>query len=713
MTKELLRYFRHKQKDHASETLFDTQCPFCSVQCAMQFVEERVVGRNCYKVIPKDNPTSNGRLCIKGLHAHQHALHTERLQFPLLKRNGRFVRVSWEEALSFIQINFKNIQKEFGNDAIGVYGGGSLTNEEAYLLGKFARVALKTKYIDYNGRYCMSAAAAAMNATFGLDRGLTNKLSEIPHARCIILAGTNVAECQPTIMPYFHQAKKNGTFFIVIDPRETATCGLADLHIKIKPGTDVAFVNGMLKVIFAEGYVDEQFVKERTEGYDELKKHIEQIQLDEMAEMTGIAPEVIQFAARQYATAPTGMIFTARGVEQQTNGYMTVRNFLNLALVTGKIGKIGCGCGAITGQGNGQGGREHGQKADQLPGYRSIENPEHRKYIASVWGVPEEELPRKGVSAYEMIQKIDEGEIKGLFVMGSNPVVSSPNARFVKRALKKLQCLVVVDLFLSETAELADLVLPTSSYLEDEGTMTNLEGRVTWRPASRKRPGEVKHDWEILCEIARVLGKGDYFRFSSAEEIFHELRVASRGGLADYYGITYERLRNERVYWPCPSPDHPGTARLFEQSFAHPDGKARLAVVDNEYQKEQTTEQYPIYVTTGRVLSHYLSGTQTRRSPALASRQIEAFMEIHPNTAKKYKIENNALVKLETKRGYAIVRSKYSYKIREDTVFVPFHWSGFQNINQITDDELDPYCKMPGFKRCAARIIPVVDLERN
>ncbi|WP_339196294.1 nitrate reductase [Aeribacillus sp. FSL k6-2211] len=713
MTKDLLNHFRAKEQGNTSEMLFDTQCPFCSVQCTMRLVEERIIERNRYKVIAKDNPTSHGRLCIKGLYAHQHALHPERLLYPLRKVNGQFVRISWEEALHIIKENFVNIQKEDGYDALGVYGGGSLTNEEAYLLGKFARVALRTKHIDYNGRFCMSAAAAAMNDAFGLDRGFTNKLSELPLVRTIILAGANVAECQPTIMPYFQEAKKNGAFFIVIDPRETKTAELADLHLKIKPGTDAAFVNGFLKVLFEEGYVDETFVKKRTEGFTELKGHIDRIDLEEIARITEIPAEMIRLAARQYGSAPTGMLFTARGVEQQTNGYMTVRNWLNVVLVTGKIGKIGCGYGAITGQGNGQGGREHGQKADQLPGYRHIENPEHRRYIASVWGISADELPSKGVSAYEMMQKIDAGEITGLFVMGSNPVVSSPNAQFVKNALQKLKFLVVVDLFLSETAELADLVLPTSSYLEDEGTMTNFEGRVTWRPALRKRPGEVKHDWEILCGIAEVLGRGEYFRYSSAEEIFAELRLASRGGKADYYGITYERLCKERVYWPCPSVDHPGTGRLFEQSFAHPDGKARLAVVDNEYEKEEATEQYPLYVTTGRVLTHYLSGTQTRRSPALASRQIEAFMEIHPNTAKKYKIEPNTLVKIETMRGSAVLRSKYSDRIREDTIFVPFHWSGMQNINHITDDRLDPHCKMPGFKRCVARISPVVDLQKN
>ena len=712
MTKVLGNGLRFEEQD-SSANLLHSQCPFCSVQCTMQILEKTEGERKTYKVAPTQNSTSNGRLCIKGLNAHQHAYHPERLQYPLLKADGKFVRVSWKEALEFIKENFFNIQKGNGCDSIGVYGSGSLTNEEAYLLGKFARVALKTKYIDYNGRFCMSAAASAMNDAFGMDRGLTNKITEIPYTSCIILAGTNIAECQPTIWPYFHQAKQNGAFIIVIDPRETATSKLADLHLKVKPGTDAALANGFLKVIFEEGYVDQVFVDQKTEGFAELKAHMNHIQLEEIEALTDIPAEKIRLAARQYATAPTGMIFTARGVEQQTNGYLTVRNFINLVLVTGKIGKFGCGFGAITGQANGQGGREHGQKADQLPGYRSIVHPEHRKYIAKVWGIDEKDLPGKGVSAFEMMQKIAKKEILGLFVMGSNPVMSNPNALFVEKALKSLQCLIVVDTFLSETAQLADLVLPSSGYLEDEGTMTNFEGRVTWRPAKKELPNEVKHDWQILCEIAKVLGKGTYFSFSSPEEIFEELRLASKGGKADYYGITYDRLQRERVYWPCPSIGHPGTGRLFEQAFAHPDGKARLMAVENKYPKESISENYPLYLTTGRVLPHYLTGVQTRRSPALAARYTESFIEIHPKTAKKYKIEPNVLVKIESARGSAVARSKYSLKIREDTVFVPIHWGRKQNINQITTDDLDPVCKMPGFKVCAVKIRPMVNLEKS
>jgi assimilatory nitrate reductase catalytic subunit len=406
------------------------------------------------------------------------------------------------------------------------------------------------------------------------------------------------------------------------------------------------------------------------------------------------------------------MIFTARGVEQHTNGSLTVRNFLNILVATGKIGKPSCGYGAITGQANGQGAREHGQKADQLPGYRSIENEEHREYIARVWGVNKDDLPSKGVSAYEMMEKINEGEIQGMFLMCSNPIVSNPNAHFVKEAIKKLKFFVAVDLFVSETARLADLILPASSYLEDEGTMTNVEGRVTLREASYPVPGEVKHDWEIICEIARVLGKEKYFPFTSAEEIFAELRQASSGGLADYSGIAYERLRNEGgILWPCPTVDHPGTTRVFETSFAHSDGKAAMVVVPNipEVPKEQISEEFPLYLTTGRVMSHYLTGVQTRKSPALAARNVESFMEIHPTTAMKFQIQDQSLVRIESRRGSVVVRSKWSDAIRPDTIFVPFHWADSQNINLLVSKKLDPACKMPGFKVSVVNVSPVSD----
>lgn len=691
--------------------VMDTQCPFCSVQCKMQVIEERGQsdGRPTYTVVPKPNLASEGRLCIKGMNAYQHVLTGERILHPLMKKDDRFVRVSWEEAYERIAATFEELRGQYGNHALGLYGGGSLTNETAYLLGKFARVALRTKYIDYNGRFCMSSAASAGVKVFGIDRGLTNQLSDIELADCIILAGTNIAECQPTLMPYFTRAKEKKAYIIAIDPRETGTTRIADLHLRVKPGTDAALANGMLKVVLEEGLVDSAFVRQRTKGFAELKAHLDSLDMAEIAGLTGVPAELIRKAALAYGKAATGMVFTARGVEQQTDGHMAVRNFLNLVLLTGKIGKPGCGYGAVTGQGNGQGGREHGQKADQLPGYRLIENPEDRAYVAGVWGIDPDELPGKGVSAYEMMEKVYEREIRALFVMGSNPIVSSPNANFVEEGLKKLDFLVVADFLMSETAQLADLVLPVSAYLENEGTLTNLEGRVLLREAGRETPGEVKHDWQVLCDLAERFGRGRYFGYAGVEDIFNELRLASRGGTADYYGITYERLRKEEgVYWPCPEPGHPGAKRLFEASFPLPDGRALLTAVDNHLPKEQVSEDFPLYLTTGRVVAHYLTGVQTRRSHSLAAQDVESFVEIHPKTAKKYRIEDASLVKLESKRGAIYVRSRYSSDIREDTIFVPMHWGGTQNVNKITHDELDPTCKMPGFKVCAVKVSPLV-----
>lgn len=712
MTEMLLRYFRTKQQEAETEKIYDTQCPFCSMQCKMQLIEQSTVTRRKYLTVGKDNPTSEGRLCIKGLNAHQHAVHMDRIKHPMLKVDGEFTPISWEKAYEVIKEKFTDIQEKHGKEALSVYGSATITNEEAYLLGKFARVALETKYIDYNGRLCMSAAASAAAQTFGMDRGFTNSIQEIPFSRCIVLAGTNLAECQPTIIPYFEKAKENGAFIIAIDPRETATTKMADLHLKVKPGMDAALANGLLKVIIEEKLTDERFIEARVNGFGEVKDYVETLDLAEVAEITGVPVEHIIKAARVFGKEESGMIFTAKGVEQQTDGSTAVRNFLNILLATGKIGKKYSGFGAVTGQGNGQGAREHGQKADQLPGYRSIENPKHRKYIADVWGIEEADLPRKGVSAFEMIEKMDEGEIKGLFLMCSNPVVSNPSAEFVKQAIGKLDFLVVVDMFVSETARLADLILPTTSYLETPGTMTNVEGRVTLREASFPVRGEAKHDWQIICEIADVLGKGEYFSFSSPEEVFNELRVASQGGVADYSGITYDRLRKEKgILWPCPDESHTGTERLFETEFAHADGKAAMVVVTNspEIPKEKPTHEFPLYLTTGRIMSHYLTGVQTRKSSTLAARDFESYMEIHPSTAEKYHIKDHTLVRIESERGSIIVRSKWSKTIRKDTVFVPFHWADTQNVNRLVSKKLDPTCRMPGFKVSAVKISPVAN----
>ncbi len=703
---DFLKGFREREYQRKREYLHETQCPFCSMQCKMYLEEEKSAEKSRYKITPlKNDPVSEGRLCPKGVYSYSHALGSNRLRSPLLKVGKTFRPVSWETAYEWISEKITSIQKQYGKHALGVYGSGALTNEKAYLLGKFARVALETKYIDYNGRFCMSSGAGASNQAFGVDRGLTNPLSDIPNAECIILAGANVAECQPTMMPYFRKAKASGGKIIVIDPRETPTTKLADLHLKVKPGMDAVLVNGLIKVIVDEGYVDHSFMQESVEGGTELLAFARSVDLNEVEMLTGVAKEQIIEAALLYGRALTGMVFTARGVEQHARGVNNVRNFINLVLLTGKIGKKGCGFGTITGQGNGQGGREHGQKADQLAGYRLIENLEDRKHIAKVWGVDEGSIPGKGVSAYEMFERMNEQEIRGLIVLGSNPVVSNPNTNLVRAALRKTDFLVVIDTLMSETAELADLVLPGSTFLEDEGTMTNLEGRVILRRAIKDLPGKARLDWRILCEISDLLGKGNFFSYETAEEIFEELREASKGAIADYSGITYKRIEEEKgVYWPCPNPQHPGTPRMFAKGvFNHENGKARVIPIANDFPQERTDEEFPLTLTTGRILLHYQTGVQTSITREL-NKTNEPFLEIHPSTAGTIGLENKGKARIRSRRGEMILQVKFSSGIREDTVFVPFHWEGKQSINQLTLPELDPQSRMPEFKACAVSV---------
>lgn len=706
-----LDYFRSRKQSDAIEHSHLTQCPYCSMQCTKWIHEERgrfaVINRT---VSPnKDDPVTGGKLCAKGMYAPVHVWNDQRLTTPLLKSRGRWVPVSWRTALRWFAKNIGGLQHTWGRDAVGVFGGSSMTNEETYLLGKMARVALGTQYIDYNGRYCMSSAAVASQQAFGIDRGLTNPLSDLPLARCILIAGANIAECQPTMMTYFRQAKANGATIVVIDPRKTGTARLADLHLAPRPGTDATLADGILKLLVEDGFANLDFIRRHTVGFEELASYLSRCKLEEIAAVTDVPVQQIRLAAEAYGKAETGFVLTARGVEQQESGVTTVRNFINLSLVTGKIGKPGCGFGSVTGQGNGQGGREHGQKADQLPGYRRIDLPEHRRIVAERWGVKESRLPDKGVSAYEMFELIDLGKIKGLIVYASNPVVSSPNAVLVERALNKLQRLVVVDLFLSETARMADLVLPGSAYLEDEGTITNLEGRVTLRKAIKPLPGQARLDWQIMCAMATALGRSNGFRFRSAQEIFDELRYVSQGGVADYSGISYERIQEEKgVFWPCPEEGHPGTPRLFEdRRFYHPDGKARLFTPDVRMIGEQTSEAYPLTLTTGRLMHHYLTGVQTRRTPELHARASEPLLEVHPHTAECYGLVNGKKARVRSSRGAMELTVKTTPTIREDMVFIPFHWGGEQCVNKLTSPRLDPTSRMPAFKACVVTVEPV------
>ena len=654
----------------------------------------------------RDFPTNNGGLCQKGWTSTELLTHPERLTWPLVRdtKGGVLRRASWDEALDRIASYIVRLQAQYGRDAVGIFGGGSLTNEKAYALGKFARVALRSSQIDYNGRFCMSSAAAASIKAFGIDRGLPFPIADIPHAQTILLVGSNAAETLPILMQYFDRQRRNGGQLMVVDPRRTPTAAAADLHLQITPGTDLALANGLLYIATQEGWIDEEFIETRTNGFEQVRRAVSCYWPDRVERITGI-PEKQLYAAARMLNVSSMMILSARGPEQHSKGVDTVLGFINLALAYGKAGKPYSGYGCLTGQGNGQGGREQGQKADQLPGYRKIDNPEHRSHIASVWGVEESTIPAAGQSAYEMLERLGtEGGVRGLLVFGSNVAISAPRAAYIQERLRTLEFLCVSDIFLSETAQLADVVLPTTQWAEEEGTMTNLEGRVLLRRRALDPPTGVRSDLDAICGIAMRLGAAHHFS-SNPCEVFDELRRASSGGAADYRGITYERIEHEKgVFWPCPAEDHPGTPRLFLDGFATPDGRARFHVVDHRTAAEEPDSDYPLYLTTGRIAQHYQSGTQTRRVKQLLEPAPEAFVEIHPSMASLYDIAHGERVRVITRRGSAAVKAKLTSSIRMDTVFMPFHFAGQGRANLLTNPALDPVSRMPEFKVCAARI---------
>lgn len=658
-----------------------------------------------YTVAARDFPTNKGGLCRKGWTSAELLTAPDRLTTPLVRdsKDAPLRPATWEEALDRIVAGIRAIQDGYGRDAVGLFGGGGLTNEKAYMLGKFARVGLGTANIDYNGRFCMASAAAAGLSAFGLDRGLPFPLEDIPGADAILIAGGNPAETMPPIMQYFEAQRARGGQLIVVDPRLTATARAGTMHLPVTPGTDGALYNGLLHVAIQHGLIDRAYIDARTVGFDAARRVVASYWPDRVERITGVPARQIIRAAHILGEAASAMALSARGPEQQIHGVDNVLALINLMLALGKVGKPSSGYGCLTGQGNGQGGREHGQKADQLPGYRKLDNPKHRAEVAEVWGVDPDALPAPGLSAVELLNALGE-KVRGLLVFASNVVVSAPSAKQLIERMRRLDLLVVSDLFLSETAELADVVLPVAQWAEEEGTMTNLEGRVLLRRRAKEPPLGVWTDTQVLKALADRLDRGQYFT-SDPREIFSEFRRATAGGVADYAGVSWERVAAEDgVFWPCPDDSHPGTKRLFQERFGHEDGKARFHAVHYQGAAETPDEAYPFFLTTGRLLVHYQSGAQTNRVPQLHEAEPEPFAEIHPDTARMLGLSTNDMVRLTTRRGEAVVKLRISRDIRPDTIFVPFHWGGTGSANLLTNAALDPVSRIPEFKVCAVRV---------
>jgi assimilatory nitrate reductase catalytic subunit len=706
------------------ERLVKTHCCFCGQQCGIQLkvLDNEVIGFEPWE----DFPFNRGMLCPKGVKRYLQGSHPDRLTRAIRRESSSadgFVPLAYEEAIAQVATAFKRLQDAHGAGSVGVLGGASLTTEKTYLLGKFARVCLRTPYIDYNGRLCMVSAGAANKKAFGIDR-TTNPWSDMVGADVIWVAGSNVAECSPITTNYLWQAREMGARLIVQDPRITPVARTCDLFLPIRPGRDAALFAGVLQLMIERDWLDHDFIDTMTVGFDDVARYCRDWTPARTAEVTGVPERSIRQAAEWWGTAKTSFLFHARGIEHHSNGVQNALGTINLVLASGRIGKPKSGYGTIVGQANGQGGREHGQKCDQLPGWRDISNPEHRRYIAGVWGIDERDLPGAGVDAYEMFRKIDAGEIKGLLAICFNPKVSLPDSGFITRCLDKLEFFVAIDFFLNDTARHADIVLPGSLQEEDEGTVTQVEGRVIKINKAVDCPGDARQDWRIIQDLAAALGRPHGFTFESPRAIFEELRAASKGGVADYSGITYEKVEQRMgVFWPCYSEDpetgrpidHGGTPRLFERGsynpvargrgpFYFPDGRARFNVAEYRTPVDDASDDYPIFLTTGRVVSQFLSGTQTRRIGPLVNQYPEPRVEIHPRLAAKLGIADGDWTTVETLRGAMTVRAMVVTTIRPDTVFVPYHWPGEKSVNRLTVAAQDPISKIPQYKVCGCRV---------
>jgi assimilatory nitrate reductase catalytic subunit len=708
------------------DRLVKTHCCFCGQQCGIQLKvrDNEVIGFEPWE----EFPFNHGMLCPKGVKRYLQGSHPDRL-LTALERDpsapSSFRDLPYKQAIARVAGEIGRLQAAHGAGAIGVLGGASLTTEKTYLLGKFARVCLKTPFIDYNGRLCMVSAGAGNKKAFGIDR-VTSPWADMIGTEVIWLAGSNVAECSPITTNYVWQARERGARVIVQDPRITPVARTCDLFLPVKPGRDAALFAGVLQIMIERDWLDHSFIDQHTTGFEQVAAYCHEWPLARTAYVTGVPERSLTQAAEWWGTARSSFLLHARGIEHHSNGVQNTLGAINLVLASGRIGQPHSGYGTIVGQANGQGGREHGQKCDQLPGLRDISNPEHRRYIASVWNIDEAELPGPGVDAYEMFRKIDAGEIKGLISICFNPKISLPDNAFITKCLDKLQFFVAIDFFLNDTAQHADIVLPGSLQEEDEGTVTQVEGRIIKINKAVDAPGEAREDWKILQDLAAALGRAKGFTFATPRDIFEELRVASRGGVADYSGVTYAKIEEEMgVFWPCyshdpqtgaPLAEHPGTPRLFEPGsynpvakgsgpFYFPDGRARFNPADYHPPVDDASDEYPVFLTTGRVVSQFLSGTQTRRIGPLVKQYPEPRIELHPRLAAKLGIADGDWTTAATRRGTITLKAMVVTTIRPDTVFIPYHWPGKKSANQLTVAAQDPISKIPQYKVCGCRVL--------
>ncbi len=683
-------------------------CPFCGVGCQ---VDLHVKDNRIYRVdAPFDSAPNYGMLCVKGRFGIDYTMHPSRLTRPLIRVNTDEPRsappvwreATWDEALDLVADRLGSIVETYGGDAIATYACAKSTNEDNYLFQKLVRAVLGTNNVDHCARLCHAGSVTGLQLAIG-SSAMSNSIAEMEHLDTFIVTGSNTTETHPVISNFLKRAvRKNGAKLIVIDPRKIELTDFATLWLRQRPGTDVAVWQAMAHVVVTENLYDEAFIRERTEGFDEYIESLEHATPEWAEEITGVPADDIREAARMYAKAGAAAIYWGMGISQSTHGTDNTLAITNLALMCGHVGKPGTGLNPLRGQNNVQGCSDSGGLPNVFTAYQPVTDEAIRQKFEREWGGVTLN-PKPGLTVTEMVDGALEGRIKGMFVMGENPLMSEPNLAHARHALEELDFIVCQDIFINETGEMADVILPATSFAEKDGTFTNSDRRVQRVRRAIAPPGEARPDWEILCDLAKRLEARLGFQttagwdYSHPSDIWEEMRRVT----PDFWGITYERIDREGgVHWPCPSLDHPGTPYLFEEEF--PRGRGKFWSLEYGTNSEQPDDEYPLILSTGRVLYHWHGGTMTRRS-ALDTIWPEAAVEMHPADAERLGLQTNDWVKVASRRGEITLRVLVTGRSPEGTVFIPFHFAEAA-ANILTKNQIDPRAKIPDFKVCAVRV---------
>jgi len=665
-----------------------TTCIYCGVGCHLVL---HVRNGKVVAVSPGKTGPGEGKLCIKGWSAHEFIHHRDRLTKPLIREEECFREATWDEALNFVAERLMEFRNLNGPDSLGFFSSAKATNEENYLFQKLARAAVGTNNVDHCARLCHASTVVGLVAAFG-SGAMTNSQEDLEESDVFFVTGSNTSEQHPLIARRIIRTVKNGAKLILADPREIPLREYATVYLQQRPGTDVALLNAMMNVILTEGLQDREFIDQRTEGFDALKKTVFRYTPENASEITGIPAKRIEEAARLYAQASRASILFSMGITQHTTGVDNVKSCANLAMLTGNMGRPGTGVNPLRGQNNVQGACDMAALPNYLPGYQSTKSGEVRDRFRESWGV--EPPTEAGLTLTEMVNQCGE-KVKAIFVMGENPMLSDPDLNHAEEQFRSLDFLAVSEIFMSETAELADVVLPACSFAEKDGTYTTTDRRVQRVRKAVEPLGDSKPDWWIIQELSRRMGYD--MSYGSPSEIMDEVALVA----PIYGGVSFSRLESEDLRWPCRNADHPGTKIMHQGRFSR--GRGVFHALEYRPPAEEPDEDYPYTLTTGRLLFHWHTGTMTRRSWTLTDQVNEAYMEINPMDAEALGVMEEDVVRVSSRRGSIELKADVTPRIRPGTVFIPFHYAEAA-VNRLTNNALDPDAKIPEYKVCAVKI---------